>query len=81
MIAFRATADSEAKLDLDVEELVEARWFHRTEVERACAAVEGESVMLPEVAKAAFERDPDLTLLVPPKNVVARDLIDAWLSE
>ena len=31
--------------------------------------------------KEAFEKDPSLELLVPPKKVVARELIEAWLSE
>ena len=33
-----------------------------------------------EVAMAAIKQQPDLDLLIPPKNVVARDLIDAWLE-
>ena len=32
-------------------------------------------------AKEAFATDPSLELLVPPKKVIARELIDAWLSE
>ncbi|GMI00364.1 hypothetical protein TrVE_jg12220 [Triparma verrucosa] len=79
MIAFRARCDSSVPLNLDEEELVEARWFTREEVRRACK-VEG-PVMRPEVAAAALEKDPSLTLLVPPKRVVARELIEKWLSE
>ena len=48
MIAFRARCDSSVPLNLDEEELVEARWFTREEVRRACK-VEG-PVMRPEVA-------------------------------
>ena len=46
---------------------------------RACG-VPG-AVMSPDVAKEAFATDPSLELLVPPKKVVARELIEAWLSE
>lgn len=37
--------------------------------------------MRTEVAAKALENDPSLTLLVPPKRVVARELIEKWLSE
>ena len=33
------------------------------------------------LSKASFATDPSLELLVPPKKVVARELIEAWLSE
>ena len=33
-----------------------------------------------EVEASASTIQPDLDLLIPPKNVVARDLIDAWLE-
>ncbi|GMH59229.1 hypothetical protein TrLO_g15040 [Triparma laevis f. longispina] len=79
MIAFRAICDSTVELNLDEEELVEARWFGREEVRKACK-VQG-PVMRTEVAAKALENDPSLTLLVPPKRVVARELIEKWLSE
>ena len=79
MIAFRAVGDSSLAFKLDEEEIVEARWFDREEVRRACN-VPG-AVMRHDVAKAAIDNDPTLSLLVPPKNVVARELIDAWLAE
>ena len=109
---------------LDEEELVEARWWTREEVRRACkvqgatmrkeVAEKGETVreakrglkgdlvaqrryfctqrrchqlrrdfqpykhLLP---RKALKDDPSLTLLVPPKRVVARELIEAWLAE
>ena len=81
MIAFSATADADAPhnaIDIDTEELVAAQWFPRDAVAKA-ATVEG-AVMNRDVAMAAIEQQPDLDLLIPPKNVVARDLIDAWLE-
>ena len=33
-----------------------------------------------EVAKVALAADPTLSLLVPPKRVIARTLIDMWLN-
>ena len=78
MVAFRATADCDQELVLD-DELLEAKWWDRSAVRKACG-VPG-AVMSPDVAKEAFATDPSLELLVPPKKVVARELIEAWLSE
>jgi len=79
MVAFSATADDSQPLDIDEEEIVSARWFDREEVVKA-TMVEG-AVMQREVAEAALERDPGLNLLVPPKHVIARILIDTWLEK
>ena len=79
MIAFRAVGDADVPFKLDEDELVEARWWTRDEVRKACG-VKG-AVMRKEVAAKALEDDPSLTLLVPPKRVVARELIEAWLEE
>eukprot|EP00551_Chaetoceros_affinis_P008885 CAMPEP_0203669376 /NCGR_PEP_ID=MMETSP0090-20130426/5782_1 /ASSEMBLY_ACC=CAM_ASM_001088 /TAXON_ID=426623 /ORGANISM="Chaetoceros affinis, Strain CCMP159" /LENGTH=509 /DNA_ID=CAMNT_0050534061 /DNA_START=128 /DNA_END=1653 /DNA_ORIENTATION=- len=57
MIAFSATADDQQELDIDEDEIVEARWFHRDEVLKA-TAFEGEKVMDHEVAKTIIEADP-----------------------
>jgi len=78
MVAFQATAACDQELVLD-DELVEARWWDRAAVRKACA-VPG-AVMKHEIAAEAFATDPTLELLVPPKKVVARELIEAWLSE
>ena len=79
MIAFTATADDSQVLNIDENELVEAKWFDRRDVE-AATRVEG-AVMQHEVAKAALAAaDPTLPLLVPPKRVIARTLIDTWLN-
>ena len=79
MVAFRATADDAQPLALEEEEILEANWFDRAVVRKA-TTVPG-AVMRPDVAAAAFADDPSLELLVPPKNVVARELINAWLAE
>jgi len=78
MIGFSATADDTQKLNVDKNELVDAAWFDRSQVE-AAAAVPG-AVMRKEVANAALENDPSLELLIPPKGVLARTLLDAWLD-
>lgn len=79
MIAFTATADETQPLNIDENELVEAKWFDKKDVV-AATKVEG-AVMQHEVAKAALEADPTLPLLVPPKRVIARTLIDTWLEK
>ena len=78
MIAFTATADDSQVLNIDENELVEAKWFDRRDVEAATRVVG--AVMQHEVAKAALAADPTLPLLVPPKRVIARTLIDTWLN-
>ena len=48
MIAFRATADADAPLNIDDDELVEAKWWDRAAVRKACT-VPG-AVMRPDVS-------------------------------
>eukprot|EP00578_Thalassiosira_sp_NH16_P017672 CAMPEP_0181120130 /NCGR_PEP_ID=MMETSP1071-20121207/23981_1 /TAXON_ID=35127 /ORGANISM="Thalassiosira sp., Strain NH16" /LENGTH=486 /DNA_ID=CAMNT_0023204743 /DNA_START=148 /DNA_END=1608 /DNA_ORIENTATION=+ len=79
MIGFMATADASQPLNIDEDEIVHARWFHKDEV-RLAAAVEG-TTMRKEVAKEALDADPTLPLLIPPKGVIARTLIDTWLKK
>jgi NAD+ diphosphatase len=79
MIAYRAVGDADIPFNLDEDEIVEAKWFTRDEVRKACA-VEG-AVMRKDGAQEALRNNPNLTLLVPPKRVVARELIEKWLSE
>jgi NADH pyrophosphatase NudC (nudix superfamily) len=78
MIGFSATADDSQELNVDENELVDAAWFDRDQV-KAAAAVPG-AVMRKEVAEAAMEKDPSLQLLIPPKGVLARTLLDTWLD-
>ena len=79
MIAFRARADDSLPLTLDTNELVSASWFKKEDVIKA-ATLQG-AMMEEKVAKAALENDPSLQLLIPPKGVVARLLIDDWLED
>jgi len=79
MIAFSATADDSQPLNIDENELVDAMWFDKKDV-LAATKIEG-PVMQHDVAKAALEADPSLPLLIPPKKVIARTLIDTWLSK
>lgn len=79
MIAFTATADDQQSLNIDENELVDAKWFDRSDV-AAATLVEG-AVMQHDVAKAALAANPTLPLLVPPKRVIARTLIDNWLNK
>ena len=78
MIGFIAQADESQELKIDLNEIVEARWFDRGEVHEA-TKVEG-AVMQHEVARNAVEADPSIQLLIPPRGVLARTLLEAWLS-
>lgn len=77
MIAFTATADDEQPLNIDENELVDAKWFDRDDV--MLASEQEGPVMQHDVALAILEKNPDLNLLIPPKRVIARTLIDDWL--
>ena len=78
MFGFTATADDTVPLDVDTNELVSARWFTREEVARA-AAIAGPT-MQKDFAEATLANNPDLPLLIPPKGVIARVLIDKWMG-
>jgi NAD+ diphosphatase len=80
MVAFRATADEDGQeISIDPNEIVSARWFDK-ELVRQAAAVTG-AVMDRNVAAGVLKDDPSLELLIPPKGVVARTLIDDWLED
>jgi NAD+ diphosphatase len=78
MIGFMVRADDSQTLNIDTNELVDAKWFDRSQVQLA-ATVKG-PVMQKEVAEAALSSNPELSLLIPPKGVLARQLIDTWLT-
>lgn len=78
MIGFICSADDTQPIHIDEDELLGAAWFDKSEVELA-ATVLG-PVMQKEIADAAFANNPNLSLLIPPKGVVARTLIDEWLA-
>ena len=74
MMGFVATADDKGqKLVLDETELVSAGWFDTV---RGATTIPG-ATMQADVANAV---DPSISLLIPPKGVIARHLIDAWLD-
>jgi NAD+ diphosphatase len=79
MVGFTATADDNSPLVVDPNELEHAAWFDRADVAQA-ATVTG-STMQRAVAEAALANDPSLPLLIPPKGVIARKLIDLWLED
>mmetsp|Transcript_29608 Transcript_29608/g.87777 ORF Transcript_29608/g.87777 Transcript_29608/m.87777 type:complete len:541 (-) Transcript_29608:60-1682(-) len=78
MIGFMARADDRQELNIDTNELVEAAWFDREQVRRA-AEVRG-PLMRRDVAERVLRDDPSLELLIPPRGVIARTLIEAWLE-
>ena len=78
MIGFTAYADCSQELKVDTKELVSAGWFSKADVTRA-ATIEGPT-MQRAVAEAALVKDPSLPLLIPPKGVIARKLLDKWLA-
>lgn len=78
MIGFTAVADCSQELHVDTKELISARWFDKSDVAKA-ATVEGPT-MQRAVAEEALKNDPSLPLLIPPKGVIARTLIDKWLA-
>ena len=82
MIAFRATADDDINtmpIQIDTDELVSAAWFDKEDV-MAASKVPG-AVMDHAIAEQALSRNPSLRLLIPPKGVVARTLVDHWLED
>ena len=78
MFGFTATADDEQVLNVDTDELVSARWFSRDEVAEA-AAITGPT-MKKDFVEDLLEKEPNLPLLIPPKGVIARLLIDKWFA-
>jgi NAD+ diphosphatase len=82
MLAFRATASDDPEtmpIQIDDEELVSASWFDKADV-AAAAKIPG-AVMDQAVAQRALEQYPSLRLLIPPKGVVARTLMQQWLED
>jgi NADH pyrophosphatase NudC (nudix superfamily) len=80
MIAFTAKADDTQPLTIDTDELIDAKWFSRDDVLKAASKIQGSvNVMSNEQAKIVLDNNPSLSLLIPPKRVIARTLIDEWL--
>lgn len=78
MIGFTAVADASQPLMLDEEEITSAGWFTREEVAKAIA-VNAKTIDAAATA-AVLEKDPSLTLLVPPIGTIARILIETWAN-
>lgn len=78
MIAFTVSADDSQQLNIDKNEIESARWFHKDEVRKAME-VPG-PVMRKYVAEAWLKENPSTNLLIPPKGVIARTLLDTWIS-
>mmetsp|Transcript_17749 Transcript_17749/g.60965 ORF Transcript_17749/g.60965 Transcript_17749/m.60965 type:complete len:300 (-) Transcript_17749:415-1314(-) len=76
MIGFAATADMTQPLVIDANELVSAEWFSKAQVRDAVAVSHS---MDAAFAAETLEKHPTLALLVPPRGVIARDLIEDWL--
>jgi NADH pyrophosphatase NudC (nudix superfamily) len=66
------------EIRIDPEELVEASWFTKSQVAAACR-VAG-ATMSHDVVADVLRQQPHLPLLIPPKGVLARTLIERWLS-
>jgi NADH pyrophosphatase NudC (nudix superfamily) len=80
MIAFTAKADDAQELTIDTDELIDAKWFSRDDVLQAVSKIQGSvNVMSSEQAEIVLNNNPSLPLLIPPKRVIARTLIDEWL--
>mgnify|MGYP005695078977 CR=1 FL=1 len=83
MIAFTAKADETQPFTIDTNELIDAKWFSREDVLNAASKIQEDSsvgnVMSSEQAKIVLNNNPSLSLLIPPKRVIARTLIDEWL--
>lgn len=80
MIGFLAQVhDDTLPLTIDPSELVSASWFDKDQV-HAAAQISG-AVMNTQIAEQALIGNPSLDLLIPPKGVLARSLIDQWLQE
>ena len=65
-------------MNIDTEELVSAEWVDKSKVLEA-SKIPG-AVMNKDVAEEALRKYPSLSLLIPPKGVVARSLIEDWLK-
>ena len=79
MVGFHATADDALPLTIDTNELVSASWFDKSEI-AASANVRGPTLHK-DAAEQAVANDPSLNLLIPPRGVIARYLIDQWLAK
>lgn len=77
MIGMTARTTELSQISIDEEEIVDARWFEKSVVRQAARDTDDlGAVMDPKVVKEKREG----RLLVPPRGVLARTLIDHWLE-
>jgi NAD+ diphosphatase len=80
MIGFIATADDRnQQITIDPAEIYDAQWFSKEDI-LAATTVLG-STLQTQVTEKAFQENPNLSCVIPPKGVIARKLIDTWLLE
>ena len=80
MIGFIATADdTNQAITIDPTEIYDAQWFSKEDVLGATTVVG--STLQTHVTEQAFRLNPNLSCVIPPKGVIARQLIDTWLYE
>ena len=80
MIGFIATADDRnQQISIDPLEIYDAQWFSKEEIIAATTVVG--STLQTQVTEKAFQENPNLSCVIPPKGVIARKLIDTWLFE
>jgi len=86
MIGFHAktnAADGLASINIDPEEIVDARWFEKEDVYLAARDTDMMGAVLDRQVVEAQQANGNWTgsLLVPSKGVLARTLVDHWLEE
>ena len=86
MIGFHAktnAADGLASINIDPEEIVDARWFEKEAVYLAARDTDMMGAVLDRQVVEAQQANGNWTgsLLVPSKGVLARTLVDHWLEE
>ena len=80
MIGFIATTDDRTQqITIDPNEIYDAQWFSKEDI-MAASLVVG-STLQTQVTERAFQQNPNLLCVIPPKGVIARKLIDTWLFE
>jgi NAD+ diphosphatase len=81
MLGFSAIADDKPPLQINPNEIECAQWFEKQQVLEAAHAGVGLATMQDSVAHSLGSARPDLKLILPPKGVIARQLLDAWLED
>ncbi len=82
MVGFTARNSGSVRTPLlvDHNELLEARWFDKSDVREAAAISVGPTTNKQHAA-ALLAKHPHVKLLIPPKGTISRSLIDHWLDD